>query len=140
MWFFKKKADDALWGETNKKVLGLAREKKTDEALTVAKELYEYTVRAYGKRHQRTVKAINNLGYVFTQKRDFDKAESYLLMGLEISEKIHGKYSREVAFVNVNLSKLYMAKAQEIFDMEGGYKEVFDREEKSDNGNFAESC
>jgi tetratricopeptide (TPR) repeat protein len=138
MWF-SKKPDDALWEETNKKVLGLARAKQFDEALAVAQELYEYSRKGYGKKHQKTVKAINNLGYILTQKRDFDGAESYLLMALQICEKIYGKFSKEVAFVNVNLARLYKAKAEEIFDMEDSYREVYGHDEHLADGNLAGS-
>jgi len=138
MWF-SKKADDALWEETNKKVIALARADKADEALAVAKELYEYSRKAYGKHHEKTVKAINNLGYVMTQKRDFDGAESYLLMALQISEKTYGKFSKEVAFVNMNLAKMYKAKADEIMDMEIAFSEMHHQELKSGDGNLAET-
>jgi len=137
MWFFNKKADDALWEESNKKVMSLARAKQIDEALAVARELYEYSRKGYGKHHQKTVKAINNLGYILTQKRDFDGAESYLLMALQICEKIYGKFSKEVGFVNVNLAKLYKAKAEEIFAMEESYKEVYGQEDHLVDGNLA---
>ena len=139
MWFFSKKADDALWQETNSKVIALARENNVDEALAVAKELYEYSRKFYGKQHEKTVKAINNLGYIMTQKKDFDGAESYLLMALQISEKTYGKFSKEVAFVNMNLAKMYKAKADEIMDMEKAFSEMHHHEMKSGDGNLAET-
>lgn len=139
MWFFNKKADDALWEESNRKVIALARENNADEALAVAKELYEYSVKAYGKKHEKTIKAINNLGYILTKKKDFEVAESYLLMALQISEKTCGKFSKEVAFVNMNLAKLYKARADEIFEMESAYSEIHQQHEQNGEANLAES-
>jgi len=139
MWFFKKEADDALWEESNRKVIALSRENNADEAAAVAKELYEYSIKAYGKQHDKTIKAINNLGFVLAKKKDFEAAESYLLMALQISEKVFGKFSKEVGFVNMNLAKMYKAKADEIFDMESAYNEINHNSEQSGEANPAES-
>lgn len=138
MWPFNKKADDALWEESNRKVIALARDNNADEAVAVAKELYEYSIKAYGKQHEKTIKAINNLGYVLTRKKDFEAAESYLLMALQISEKAFGKFGKEVGFVNMNLAKMYKAKADEIFEMESVYNEIHHHAEQSGEADLAE--
>lgn len=121
MRFFGRKPDEELWEAMNRQVMSLARAKQIDEAYSVAQGLYEYSRKAYGKKHERTVKAINNLGYVLTKRKEYDAAESYLLMALQIAEKISGKYSLEVGLVTMNLAKLYRAKAEEIFALESGY-------------------
>ena len=139
MRFFSKKADDALWEESNRKVIALARGNNADEAAAVARELYEYSKKAYGKQHEKTIKAINNLGFVLTKKKDFEVAESYLLMALQISEKTYGKFSKEVGFVNMNLAKMYKAKADEIFEMESAYNEIYQHSGQSGEADLAES-
>lgn len=114
IWFRRKKADSEKWDGMNKRVLMLAKEKNLDEALTAAHELYKIAVKHYGKKHKNTATALNNLGFINMLKKDFDEAESYLLMALQVSEKVHGRFSKEVAVVNMNLAKLYMTKAKEI--------------------------
>lgn len=113
-WFRRKKSDSEKWNEMNKMVLMLAKEKKLDEALTAAHELYKSALKDFGKKHKNTATALNNLGFINMFKKNFDEAESYLLMALQVSEKVHGRFSREVAVVNMNLGKLYMTKAKEI--------------------------
>lgn len=113
-WFKRKKVDPEKWDEMSKMVLNLTKEKRLDEALAAANELYKMALKNYGKKHKNTVTALNNLGFINMLKKDFDEAESYLLMALQVSEKVYGRFSKEAAVVNVNLSKLYMAKAKEI--------------------------
>jgi tetratricopeptide (TPR) repeat protein len=122
MRLFNRKPDEGKWEEINKEVLRLTKEKKLDEAIPLAAELFSYSKKFYGKRHEKTVVALNNLGYIYTIKKEFDEAESYLLLALQTSERVYGKYSREVAFVNMNLAKLYVAKATEIEDIAKVYE------------------
>ena len=117
LWFRRKKIDPEKWDEMNKMVLNLTKEKKLEEALSAAKELYKEALKNYGKKHKNTVTALNNLGFINMLKKDFDEAESYLLMALQVSEKVYGRFSKEVAVVNMNLGKLYMLKAKEIKDV-----------------------
>lgn len=140
MWLFQKKRPDSKkWAETNSELIRLAKEGKVDEAVGLAHELFKYSKKNYGKRHEKTITTLNNLGFVYILKKDFDDAESYLLMALQVSERVFGRLSREVAMVNVNLSKLYAAKAKEIqgieslFDKqpgEGSEKECFPGQDK----------
>jgi hypothetical protein len=124
----KKEPDEAKWAEMNKMVVQLITEKKIDEAQAVADELFTYSKDAWGKGHSNTATALNNLGFVSIMKRDFDKAESYLLMALEVSEKAHGKDSKECAVVYMNLAKLYVAKAREIHKLENVFHEQLHEE------------
>ncbi len=122
MIFLKNKKGDAdKWDELNKKVLRLTKEKKIDEALDAAQELYRIALKQFGKKHKNTVTALNNLGFINMLKKDFDEAESYLLMALQVSEKVHGRFSKETAVVNMNLGKLYIAKAKEINAIERAF-------------------
>lgn len=123
MRFLRKKPDDGIWQELNKSVIRLTKEGSFDQATAMALELLKVSKKNYGKWHEKTVKALNNLGYICTMKKDFEDAESYLLLGLQVSEKVYGKISREVAFVNMNLAKLYMAKADDINSIEKTFRE-----------------
>jgi len=128
IYFKKKKSDTKKWDEMNKMVLMLAKEKKIDEALDAAKELHRISLKEFGRKHKNTATALNNLGFINMLKKDFDEAESYLLMALQVSEKVHGKFSKEAAVVNMNLGKLYIAKAKEI----NSIASAFDSEWKPD--------
>ncbi len=131
MGFFSKKApDDERWAEMNRMVITLMSEKKIAEAQAVADELFAYSKSNYGKKHGNTATALNNLGFISIMKKEFDKAESYLLMALQVTEKAYGKDSRETAVVNVNLAKLYMAKAREIQMIERAFGEQEAEEEE----------
>jgi hypothetical protein len=114
MQWLKPKTDDNKWREMNQEVLRLTTERKMDEALRSAGELFEYTKRSYGKKHKNTVIALNNLGIINMAREDFDEAESYLLSALEVSEKVSGRLSKEVSMINMNLAKLYAAKSNKI--------------------------
>jgi hypothetical protein len=114
MQWLKPKTDDNKWQEMNKEVFRLTAEKSLDEALSSAGELFEYTKKSYGKKHKNTVIALNNLGIINMVREDFDEAESYLLSALQVSETVSGRSSKEVSMINMNLAKLYAAKANKI--------------------------
>jgi tetratricopeptide (TPR) repeat protein len=122
MWFLRKKIDPETWEEKNREVLRLTRENRTDEALHAGKNLLEYSKKVYGKRHENTATALNNLGTICTLCEEFDEAESYLLAALQIGERVSGKISKDVLVVNMNLAKLYTAKARKINDIVGVYQ------------------
>lgn len=106
--------DDARWESMNREVIALMQCGKTSRALALARELFEYSRKAYGRKHKKTANAINNLGFILTMEGELEEAESFLLAGLDICEKVYGKSSREAAFVNANLSRLYMRKSEDI--------------------------
>jgi hypothetical protein len=120
--FNKKEPDENTWEEMNRMVITFMREQKPDDADAVAEELYKYTRERYGMKHENTATALNNLGFINIMKKDFEKAESYLLMALQVTEEAYGKDAKEVAVVNMNLAKLYIARAKEIQSLEGLYK------------------
>jgi hypothetical protein len=114
MWSKSKIGDDeknGKWQELNGDVEKLIKEKKFDDALSFALELYDYAKKHYGKKHKKTLIAMNNLGIVNILRKDFDNAEAYLLLALETSEKISGKYCKEASMISLNLSRLYSARA-----------------------------
>ena len=111
-------------------VITLITERKIDEAQAVADELFTFSKEEWGKSHGNTATALNNLGFVSIMKRDFDKAESYLLMALQVTEKAYGEDSKECAVVYMNLAKLYVAKANEIRKIENIFGEQLKEEEE----------
>jgi hypothetical protein len=124
MWPFSRKViTEGDWDLMNKSIIKLMGEKKIDDAHAVAQELFHYSKKYYGKNHGNTATALNNLGFINVMRKDFDKAESYLLMALQVTEKAYGKDSKEVAVVDMNLAKLYVAKAREIQALDGMFKE-----------------
>ena len=135
------KKDDGKWEGMNREVIALMEEKKTGAALALARELYEYSRKAYGRKHKKTANAINNLGFILTMEGEFQEAESCLLAGLEISEKVYGKASREVALLNANLSRLYSRKSEDIIALNGAFEGIREREEKiSTAGGVGQKC
>jgi len=98
----------------NRAVAGLTREQKLDEALSLAQEVFKYSKKWYGKRDKKTVVALNNIGILNLLKKDFDRAEAYLLLALRLSEKTSGKYGRHASMINVNLAELHSARAKMI--------------------------
>lgn len=106
--------DDGKWEAMNREVISRLDAGQTGQALTLARELFDYSRKAYGRKHKRTANALNNLGFILMMEGKLDEAESSLLAGLELGEKVYGKSSREVGFVNANLSMLYMRKSGEI--------------------------
>lgn len=114
MWFRRKQTDDQAWAELNREVMGLTKGNSLAEALAKGLELFRQSKRGYGTRHVNTVTALNNLGIIHTLRHDFEEAESFLLEALQISERVCGKISGEVAIVNKNLARLYTIKAQVI--------------------------
>ncbi len=117
MWFRRKKIDDQEWEALNREVVQLTRDNSMDQALAAAEKLFGLSRKAFGRRHKHTVTALNNLGIIHTLRREFDEAESCLLAALQMSEKVSGEISQEVAVVNMNLAKLYMAKVRMINEM-----------------------
>jgi hypothetical protein len=113
MWL-KKNKDDNNWGQMNKEVARLTQEKKWDEALNLAREMYKYTRDCYGKKDKKTIAALNNIGIVNLLRKDFDEAEAYLLLALQLSEKVSGKYSQHTSMINMNLAKLHSSRARMI--------------------------
>lgn len=123
MWFFKKKIDDQDWEGLNSEVVRLTNDRKMDEALTAGVKLLRLCKRNFGGKHKHTVTALNNLGTIHTLRKDFTEAESYLLAALQISEKVSGEMSIEVALVNMNLANLYSFKAKMITEAIGRLRE-----------------
>ncbi len=116
--FKKNKITDEEWEKMNSYVLSIVKDKDLNTALTYAHNLYNITKKAYGSNHANSVTAINNLGFIYLMRKEFLKAESYLLLALETAEKVHGKYSKETALINANLSQLYISKTKEAYEID----------------------
>ncbi len=114
MWFLGRKIDDQDWHDLNSKVINMTRENRLVDALVSAKELFALSKTNYGKKHVNMATALNNLGIIHSLRKEFDEAESYLLAALQISERVSGKVSKEVATVNMNLARLYTMKSKAI--------------------------
>ncbi|MFZ4859535.1 MAG: tetratricopeptide repeat protein [Desulfuromonadaceae bacterium] len=114
MWFCRKKIDEQQWEEMNREVMQLIKENRNDEALELGLKLLQLGKDSFGKYHDNTVTALNNLGIVHTMRKDFSDAESYLLSALQIGEKVNGQISSQVALINMNLARLYTHKANQI--------------------------
>lgn len=116
MGFFSrdKEQDELKWREANSEVLRLARQGSYKEARALGEELHDFTRKVFGKEDAKAVKTANNLGYILMLSQEYDDAEAYMLMALQTAEKIFGKYEREVAMININLSRLYAFRANAI--------------------------
>jgi len=90
------------------------QEEKLDEALDLARDVFDYTRKCYGKKDRKTIVALNNIGTVNLLKKNFDEAEAHLLLALQLSEKVSGKEGRQASMINMNLAELYSARAKSI--------------------------
>lgn len=124
MWFRRQRIDEEGWDRRNNEVVQLTNGRNLDEALSAGKALYDDCAADFGREHLHSVTALNNLGIIQTLRREFPEAESYLLLALQISEKVCGEISREVAAVNMNLANLYTFKAQSIMERVKGTDET----------------
>jgi tetratricopeptide (TPR) repeat protein len=113
MWT-KKKLDNQKWIAMNREVARLMQEEKLDEALDLARDVFDYTRKCYGKKDRKTIVALNNIGTVNLLKKNFDEAEAHLLLALQLSEKVSGKEGRQASMINMNLAELYSARAKSI--------------------------
>ncbi|HEX2923674.1 MAG TPA: tetratricopeptide repeat protein [Chloroflexota bacterium] len=121
MWL-KKRIDDEKWGEMNLEVARLTREKRLDEALELAQQLLKCARKSFGKRDKRTAVVLNNLGIINLLKEDFDEAEAYLLLALQVTEKVSGKHDRNVSAIDRNLARLHSARARHC-ETQGAFEE-----------------
>ncbi|NOX25424.1 MAG: tetratricopeptide repeat protein [Deltaproteobacteria bacterium] len=112
--FSSKKINDEYWLIQHAHISRMAHGGHLDFALERALALYEYSRENGGRRDQRTLNAMNNLGYLYTKQEEYEKAEYYLLAALEDSEDAFGKYSKEFAVLCMNIGKMYMARASHI--------------------------
>ena len=118
--FGRKKGDPELWEQKNQEVLRLSAV-NVKEAFGAGVSLLEFSRKGFGKRDYRTVTALNNLGIICTLLERFDDAESYLLAALQISEQTSGAFTKETLVLNMNLARLYTAKATKINEAIGYY-------------------
>lgn len=119
MGIFKKRLPEEKWEEMNAAVLGSIKNRNFDKALTFARSLYRVSKKEYGLHHANSITAINNLGFIYLMRKEFLKSESYLLLALETAEKVCGKYNKETALINANLSQLYISKTKEAYEIDG---------------------
>lgn len=112
--FNKKNINDKYWLIQYNQIKDLATNGEIDIAAEKSIELYNYSLENGGKEDDRTLNASNNLGYLFTEQKEYEKAEFYLLTALQISEKKFGKYSKEVAILCMNIGKMFMERTKHI--------------------------
>ncbi len=130
MGIFRKKLPEKEWEEMNNTVLSVIKSRDLEKALTYAHNLYNITKKEYGSNHANSVTAINNLGFIYLMRKEFLKAESYLLLALETAEKVYGKYSKETALINANLSQLYISKTKEAYEIDAKTNNRFRENDK----------
>lgn len=110
--FGRKKIDDAHWLSLYERIRQLAAGGDLRQAAEEAQYLYDYSVKHGGKGEDRTINALNNLGYIHMLRDEYEKAEYFLLDALQESETAFGKYSNEVAILCMNLGQMYLARAK----------------------------
>lgn len=130
MFFNKNKITDEEWEKMNSYVLSIVKDKDLNTALTYADKLYNITKKRYGSNHENTITSINNLGFIYLMRKEFLKSESYFLLALETAEKVHGKYSKETALINANLSQLYLSKTKEAYEIDAKANDKFRENDK----------
>ena len=77
-----------------------------DKALEVYNRLIELE-ESYGKEHPDTAMSYNNIGIVYSDRSDYDKALEYYKLALEIQEKVLGKEHPDTARSYGNIGLVY---------------------------------
>ena len=93
---------DSLYKSAEKLILRakkLEKKDKVEKALTLYLKAYKKLEKAYAK-DKKNPDILNYLGYTLRKKRDFDKAETYYLKGLELDAEHLG--------INEYLGELYV--------------------------------
>ena len=108
-------AGPALWAEgddpktLNQQVDQLIEQDKYQEAIPIAERAIEVAKRSRGPEHPETAVALNNLGVIFQEIRDYARAEPLLQEALQIRQKVLGPEDPDTAETLDNLGGLYWA-------------------------------
>jgi tetratricopeptide (TPR) repeat protein len=81
---------DNEWLRLNEEVLRLYDEGKYQEALSTAEMALIHAEINYGTIHENTSKSLNNLGSLYLQTGNIEKAERCLKESVAIDEKLYG--------------------------------------------------
>lgn len=119
MWTFRKKHLNKdgkkiilqRWEHLNSELMNLVREGRNEDAFELALQLLDYTKDKLGRYHRNVVTVLNSLGTICILNRRYDDAELYLCSALKICERSLGRYVEEGIMINLNIAKLYHAKA-----------------------------
>ena len=111
--------------QINQKVTSLYQAKKFDEALFVAQQAFELTVKIYGNENRETAVAYTNLGVIYRQKNKFKESVENLQKTLDIYLKIPNLKSEELiaAYGRLAHSQRLSGKEKEA---EANYLEAFE--------------
>jgi hypothetical protein len=99
------------WEEINGELVNLVREGRNEDAFELALQLLDYSKDKFGRYHRKVVAVLNSLAMVCISERKYDDAELYLRSALRICERSLGRYLEEGVMTNLNIAKLYHAKA-----------------------------
>jgi tetratricopeptide (TPR) repeat protein/CHAT domain-containing protein len=103
--------DLAKLSSLNKQATELYQAGKFGEAIPIAQELLQLCEKAVGPDHPQTATALNNLAFLFvySEMRDYAKAELLYQRSLKISEKALGPNHPDTAAVLNSLALLYQS-------------------------------
>jgi tetratricopeptide (TPR) repeat protein/CHAT domain-containing protein len=93
----------------NQQVDQLIEQDKYQEAIPIAERAIEVAKRSRGPEHPETAVALNNLGVIFQEIRDYARAEPLLQEALQIRQKVLGPEDPDTAETLDNLGGLYWA-------------------------------
>ena len=71
-------AQDASWSELNSKALELGRKGEYYESVVAGKEELELAKKKFGPHHENVITSLKTLVGIFTERRDYAKAEPLL--------------------------------------------------------------
>lgn len=108
---------DTEWLRRNQGLVTLVQENKIDEALQSGLDAMKYLQGKNLLEGQEAATAHNNLGMIYLQRTQFDRAHPHLLKALEMRTRLTGPESLDVATVWLNLGQLYRLQGEQIIQL-----------------------
>jgi tetratricopeptide (TPR) repeat protein len=118
-------------------VIKLFNQGKYDEALPLAKRVLETREKVLPRTDPQIASALNNLGELYTAKKDYKAAIQVYLRVLQILEEVFGKDDVNLAFTLDRLAVLNYA-AGNFKETEAAYKRMLLLREKAHGANSAQ--
>lgn len=88
--------DKQILKQLNENVVSLYKDQKIDEAVKLARQAVDLSIKIYGAEHSETAIAYSNLGVLYRDKKKFKESTENLAKTVEIYEKIPGLPAAEL--------------------------------------------
>ena len=102
-------AEDDDLSALNQQIEQLIKQEKYQEAISIAERAVEAAKRTRGPEQPETADALNTLGFIFYNIRDYSKAEPLFKEALRIQQKVLGSEHPNTVKTLDGLAELYLA-------------------------------